>query len=503
MEAALIRLGLSAVAACEFTTNGITTLNRLRVLTDDDLGRLIKQIHRDNQGAGLLIPFSSQQFIHAVRFWAGRMHILGNPYEIQDVTEPLAEQWAELMKTEKEAATAPTDLIKMPEAFKKDTKWRNWKESVITYLHSKNGQPSIPLAYILREHEVAPQRAEYATTHDEMVNKAILFGAEYNTNNGIVYDLLQSLTLNGPAWSWISGFQRTRNGRAAWKALVSYYEGDAMQTRSKQECYDSIAKATYQGPKRNFDFSSYVAIHQQAHQDLIRLGEPIPENKKVRDFLHGITDPQCNNIKLNVLSNQEFMTNFAQAINYMASAIDMITKNSTTSIRQISQSTTGQSGNRNNQGRGNRGRGRGRGGRGGRGRGRGNQNPGSNNSVNSGSSTRSYSREEWQNLSQQQKNRIYRERERLETARTVAALLREENDDTSTITGRVINTTGQNAPQQNVSQESNNQATTSSGSTRSASQLSLDQAGNAFNRRRLNALITQNKRNIKSFQFRH
>jgi len=174
----------------------------------------------------------------------------------------------------------------------------------------------------------------------------------------------------------------------------------------------------------------------------------------------------------------------------------MITKNSTTSIRQISQSTTGQSGNRNNQGRGNRGRGRGRGGRGGRGRGRGNQNPSSNNSVNSGSSTRSYSREEWQNLSQQQKNRIYRERERLETARTVAALLREENDDTSTITGRVINTTGQNAPQQNVSQESNNQATTSSGSTRSASQLSLDQAGNAFNRRRLNALITQNKRNV-------
>ncbi len=71
-----------------------------------------------------------------------------------------------------------------------------------------------------------------------------------------------------------------------------------MQTRSKQECYDSIAKSTYQGIKWNFDFSSYMAIHQQAHQDLIHLGEPIPENKKERDFLLGITDPQCNNIML-------------------------------------------------------------------------------------------------------------------------------------------------------------------------------------------------------------
>jgi hypothetical protein len=62
--------------------------------------------------------------------------------------------------------------------------------------------------------------------------------------------------------------------------------------RNKQECYDAIAKASYQGPKRNFDFNFYVTIHQQAHHDLIRLGELIPENKKVHNFLNGITDHQ-------------------------------------------------------------------------------------------------------------------------------------------------------------------------------------------------------------------
>jgi hypothetical protein len=110
-----------------------------------------------------------------------------------------------------------------------------------------------------------------------------------------------------------------------------------MKTRTKQECFQAIAKANYQGPKRNYDFSTYVAAHQQAHQDLLRLEEPVPENKKVRDFLAGITDPQCASIKLSVLSNQLFMNNFLQAVNYIAGAIDMTPKNAAPTFRQISQ----------------------------------------------------------------------------------------------------------------------------------------------------------------------
>ncbi len=307
-----MRIGLSNIAAAEMTDNGITNMNRLRALTEDALDRLIKQMTRDNNGgAGLVIPFTSQQYLHAVRFWANRMYILGTSYDATLINEALAETWNEQRKAEKEAAEAPDDLVKKPETFKKDTKWRPWKESVITYLNSKVGQASIPLSYIVREFDVPIPGLLYSTVHEQLVDMAIHTGPEYNTNNGIVYDLLQSLTLNGPAWSWISSHQRSRNGRGAWKALIEYYEGDAMQVRTKQQCYDSIAKANYQGPRRGFDFSSYVAIHQQAHQDLSRLGEPIPENKKVRDFLHGITDTQCSNIKLNVLSNPTFMNSFS------------------------------------------------------------------------------------------------------------------------------------------------------------------------------------------------
>jgi hypothetical protein len=498
MREALMRLGLSAVAATEFTQNDITTVNRLRGLTEDALDRLIKQLTRDNHGgAGLVIPFVSQQYLHAICFWANRMYILGAPSDVGLINEALAEAWHEMRKAEAEAAEAPDDLVKKPEAFKKDTKWRPWRESVQTYLHSKLGQASIPLAYVIRDLDVPPPNVIYNTVHEQLVNRAIHHGPEFNTNNGIVFDLLQSLTLNGSAWSWISNFQRSHDGRGAWKALIMYYEGDTMQMRSKQQCYDAIAKASYQGARRNFDFSSYVAIHQQAHQDLERLGEPIPENKKVRDFLHGITDSQCSNIKLNVLSNPMFMNSFSQTINYIATAIDMIGKNSSITSRKISDM------NSNQGGRGSRSRGRGgRNARGGRGRGR-NNNNNQQNAQNAQSAqstsgktsnlTRGYSRQEWQSLSQSEKNKIYRARERLETARTVAAMLRNDAtshgniDDLSTITGTVPQgiQTVQSEPTTNQGSSTN-----VSGVTRSINQVTLDDVGQAFNRRRINAYIT-------------
>jgi hypothetical protein len=40
----------------------------------------------------------------------------------------------------------PTELLKIPEAIKKDYKWHTRKESVVTYLHSKMGQALLPLA---------------------------------------------------------------------------------------------------------------------------------------------------------------------------------------------------------------------------------------------------------------------------------------------------------------------------------------------------------------------
>jgi len=131
----------------------------------------------------------------------------------------------------------------------------------------------------------------FPTETDEKIGRAILTGPLYASDNADMYDLIKSLSGNGPLWFFIQPFERQRNGRGAWQALVNYFEGDTMKTRLKQAAYKSITKVIYQGTRRNFEFSTYVTIYQRAHQALAKYNEPVPESKKVRDFIEGITDP--------------------------------------------------------------------------------------------------------------------------------------------------------------------------------------------------------------------
>jgi hypothetical protein len=62
LKDALIRLGLTDIAAREFMENGVTDVHRFRSLDEKALTRLIKIITRDcDGGAGLVIPFMAQE----------------------------------------------------------------------------------------------------------------------------------------------------------------------------------------------------------------------------------------------------------------------------------------------------------------------------------------------------------------------------------------------------------------------------------------------------------
>jgi len=149
--------------------NGVTSIHQLCVLSKDSLVRLIKQIHRDNQGgAGLTIPFMSQEYIQALRFWAQRQHTLGLPYDVETFQLYDAYYWLEKMQEDQEAGEAADDLIKPPEVFKKVEEWIPWSETFLTYTRSKKGKNNaMPMAYVIREHNVATPDMVFPTELDE------------------------------------------------------------------------------------------------------------------------------------------------------------------------------------------------------------------------------------------------------------------------------------------------------------------------------------------------
>ncbi len=94
------------------------------IVSKEALARLIKQIQQDNHGgAGLIIPFMSQEYIQAMLFWIHRQHSLGLPYNAETFNRPDAIYGMEKMREQDEADDAAKDLIKAPEVFKKEMDW--------------------------------------------------------------------------------------------------------------------------------------------------------------------------------------------------------------------------------------------------------------------------------------------------------------------------------------------------------------------------------------------
>jgi hypothetical protein len=400
----LTRLGLSANAIISIEGLGLDNLRSFIDLTEDDIPAMIKELRH----TGTTIQQSSQNFLSALRCWVMRQERLQQDFT-PDVFNDSMMRYA-LRRWQLSSEKTPENLIKAPEEFKTNTKWKDFREAFLTFMSHTKGQCDFPLSYVLREHEVLINEDEEFDTQEDFEEAVVpLQGSYFDEDNHAVFDSLKSRLLNGPAWTWIQDYDTKQDGRAAWKALQAHFEGIGGQIRMKTAAYASIKRAEYKGSK-NFDFDLYKRIHMQAHADLKRNGEPIPEMKKVKDFLDSITEPTLQPVKYTLAGFPHLMNNFAEAANYIGQIVDL-NKKSDSIIHQVSSSS---SSNRSYDshggrtgGRGRRGRGRGFN-RGGRGRGRGGRNAGRGGQNQNAGRWISY--EDWQNMPDHEKEKIRNER---------------------------------------------------------------------------------------------
>ena len=228
------------------------------------------------------------QHLEALRYWCRdcqRRDLVPNMehFDMSDLHVTVAK----MQRDAENRLLLASDAPKPPLHLKDVSKYRDWAQSFETYLSRLLGLFDVPLSYVIRREALPDPLVAYANDQDELIARAPLRGPNFEADNVRVFDLLKSFVSGGPGWTWMSQFQRTRNGRAAFLALDAHFLGTTQQTALKQEAYRKIERATYNGTKAS-TFHDYVTIHRQSHNDLALFGEPIPEAKKVRDFLCGI-----------------------------------------------------------------------------------------------------------------------------------------------------------------------------------------------------------------------
>jgi len=280
---ALIRIGLNIDMTERMIDEGFDTLETLPNLEESDIDNMMKNVHETRRALGanaqgnVTFPFLPTKSLKAMSFWAAELKRTGRP-------------------------------LNNPGLFAGPVIQTAVAQYSLELLRSAQVDPAL---YLL----------PYADHDSRLVNTTELLGPWFEIENHCVYDKFKALVLKGPGWSFVKAFDRTRNGREAVLALKCQCEGTSAIQSRKAAAYAKIASARYSGHKKTFTFDNYVEMHQNAHNTLSELDEPVPETKKVTDFLAEITDSRLGNAKDLILGDPNKLQNFEACQQYLKTLV--------------------------------------------------------------------------------------------------------------------------------------------------------------------------------------
>ena len=188
---------------------------------------------------------SSEHSIHGIdelngsSFWADERKRTGFEADAPDFTA--ADVTTFTAKCQKynilKDAAKDEDASKL-DALKKLTGWAFWNESFQDYLRLILSAAKIPLIYLTTDARADPEetidRKNFGTTPTEYLIEATIFhGRLYDIDNPRFYRKLKLFTVNGMDWSYIKKYERSQDGRSAYLALKTQFEGTASKFTRK------------------------------------------------------------------------------------------------------------------------------------------------------------------------------------------------------------------------------------------------------------------------------
>ena len=334
-------------------------------------------------------------------------------------------------------------IIELPE-LKGHSNWITYRDKFLSNLTNTIGSRNIPLLYVVDETQrprvtqATPLfEAELINLNDDdfFASNTTHSGPSYSEDNGKVWMLLKKSLLGHQPYHHIDEYEQARNGRGAWLALKSYYEGEDFVNKTIQENLTKLCTLHYRGETQRFGFEQFIEIQKECYKRLRDVG-----------FNNGLgvdEATKCSNLKTMILSDAQLETalsiartrglfngTFDELVHFLKAEVDELIlrrkqlKASSSArgsrVSSVASHTTGGGG-----------RGRGRGGRGGRhgrgrgrGRGRGNRKPRTyltkiiqGKEIHNGN----YSSVEFSNLTREQKDAVKELRQQGEAMAAVAS----------------------------------------------------------------------------------
>lgn len=332
------RLGFNEATTTELGYNGLGSLASMINFSNDDLKQmcehLMKYPHPSRAaGAIVYVSASAKQNLYAAVYWAKLQLRYGIMPEPQDLTDgALVQTKIRLEELKAFKKSEEKQDISRPPKLKRMSEWLKFWEASKTYFGSIRGAADIPLTYIFREEEnvtVADIQANYPSRDAQLIRCTVLAGTHFNTDSARVWSEWKSLIQDGPGWDFVKRHESTQNGRMAVMEMKRQTEGTTGKAVRKNKAYLALQTLQFNGPRRDWSFEQYINGHIAAHNTLAEESEPIPESKKVQDFIKNIGDDRLSNAKDLVFSSPTLMEDF-DGVHQMMS---LVLTNKTTAIQ--------------------------------------------------------------------------------------------------------------------------------------------------------------------------
>jgi hypothetical protein len=134
------------------------------------------------------------------------------------------------------------------------------------------------------------------------------FDNGFLTDSAVVFNILHTICHKSSWWTHCKPFEKTKNGRQAFRTLHAQLLGGKKVVTSGSAIMTKIQTLRYDGDKARFTFDKYVQLHVEQHnlhKDLEEYGiDALGEELKILWFEQGIKTTALDAVKASILTNK-------------------------------------------------------------------------------------------------------------------------------------------------------------------------------------------------------
>lgn len=309
------QMAIPAATRAQLQTEGIISVDDLSEFDNDNLKQISENLRRPsgripvdpNNPNGPTMPtppfvFGAKSFnrikasADIIRYYetVDRVITAGN-MQWDPVIKAFVEHWKALKERKsKDKPETPKISRTLPVV--------KWTEAFHDYLHRVVGTRTIPLAYVVRSEVNVPAPTAllngqpYSELHGsvegELIARASHAHALYRDDNAAVYYLLEEATRGTSYAASIKPFQRTKDGRGAFLALVAQYAGEDKWRAMIKSSEELMHNRKWKG-QSSYSLEKFVGQHRNAYVTLSQCQTHVQyqlpnENTRVTHLLDNI-----------------------------------------------------------------------------------------------------------------------------------------------------------------------------------------------------------------------